>query len=79
MATGILERVPFDEITDQARQVRFWRTAATVIAFLLFGLGWVVAKTFGVTWFALAWAGCAVREGWREGRRASGPARSPTG
>jgi hypothetical protein len=72
----LAERIPLDEITEQARQVRFWRTVLTVIAAALFGLGWVVAKAFGVTFLALAWSAVAVREGWREGRKVSrGPAR----
>jgi hypothetical protein len=68
VTTDLLERVPVDSITEQARQVKFWRSVATVIAAILFGAGWLVAKAFGVTWFALVWCGCAVREGWRDGR-----------
>lgn len=68
--TTLTERIPVDEITEQARQVHFWRSVATVIAAVLFGLGWVAFKFFAVAWFALAWCGCAVREGWREARHA---------
>lgn len=74
--TTLTERFPVDEITAQAREVRFWRSVLTVIAAVLFGLGWLVAKAFGVAWLALAWSAVAVREGWREGRKVSrGPAR----
>ena len=66
--SSLTERIPISEITEQARQVRFWRSVATVIAGLLFYTTWAVAKGFGVAWFALVWCGCAVREGWREGR-----------
>jgi hypothetical protein len=62
--TAVFERVPLDAITEQARQVRFWRTVLTVIAGVLFGAGWLVAKM----WLAAAWSAVAVREGWREGR-----------
>ncbi len=57
-------------ITAQARQVHFWRTVLTVLAALLFGIGWLTAKAFGLLWLALAWSAVAVREGWREGRKA---------
>ncbi len=68
MTTSVLDRVPVDAITEQARQVKFWRTALTVIAGVLFGAGWLTAKGFGVLWLASAWCAVAVREGWREGR-----------
>lgn len=75
--TTLTERIPVDEITAQAREVHFWRSVLTVIAAVLFGLGWVVAKAFGVAWLAAAWSAVAVREGWREGRRA-GQQRGPS-
>lgn len=74
--TTLAERIPLDEITEQAREVRFGRSVLTVIAAVLFGLGWLVAKAFGVTWLALAWSAVAVREGWREARKVNrGPSR----
>jgi hypothetical protein len=69
--TTLAERIPVDEITAQAREVRFWRSVLTVIAAALFGLGWLVAKAFGLAFLALAWTAVAVREGWREGRKVS--------
>jgi hypothetical protein len=68
MAASLLERVPVDGITAQARQVHFWRTVLTVVAAVLFGIGWLTARLFGALWLALAWSGVAVREGWRAGR-----------
>ena len=68
MTTDLLDRVPLDHITQQAREVRPGRAVLTVIAAVLFAVGWVVAKTFGVLWFSLVWAGCAVREGHRSAR-----------
>ena len=73
--TALTERLPLDEITAQAREVRFWRTVLTLVAAVLFGLGWVVAKAFGLAWLACAWSAVAVREGWRQGRMTHGPAR----
>lgn len=64
-----LDDVMTERITLEAREVRFWRTVATILAGLLFGLGFMVAKTFGLLWFALAWSVTAVRVGWREGRK----------
>jgi uncharacterized membrane protein YedE/YeeE len=72
MAT-MLDRVPVAKITGQAREVHFWRTVLTVIAGLLFGLGWLVAKVVAVAWLALAWVFVAVREGYREGRKTATP------
>jgi hypothetical protein len=71
MAASLLERIPAEEITRQAREVHFRRTALTVIAAVLFGLGWLAAKLLTGAWLALAWSVVAVREGWREGRRVS--------
>ena len=79
MTANMLDRVPLDQITQQARQVKFWRSVLTLIAGLLFGLGWVTAKGFGVTWFAAVWCGCAVREGWRTGRAITPRGPSPVG
>jgi hypothetical protein len=68
MTTSVLDRVPLDAITEQARQVRFWRTVAKILAFVLFGAGWLAAKGFGLAWLCLAWPAVAMREGWRAGR-----------
>lgn len=68
------EEIPLDRITEQARQVRFWRTVLTVVAAGLFGIGWVAAKTCGLVWLGVAWAGTAAHVGWQEARR--GAARS---
>jgi hypothetical protein len=71
--TAITERLDLDAITAQARDVRFWRTVLTAVAGVLFGVGWVVAKAFGVVWLASAWVFVAVRAGYREGRGARVP------
>ena len=51
------------------------RVLLTVIAAVLFGLGWAAFKTCAITWLAAAWCGSAVIEGWQEARRA--PERDP--
>lgn len=63
-----LDRIPTERITAQAREVRFWHTILTLIAGLLFGLGWLAFKAGSAAWLAAAWSACAVREGWREAR-----------
>lgn len=73
MTTSVLDRIPLDEITEQAREVKPGRALLTVVAGVLFGLGWIVAKVFGVAWLGFTWSWVAVREGWRA---AHGPSRS---
>jgi hypothetical protein len=71
--TSLTERVPLDRIEARARQAHPGRVILTLIAALLFGLGWLAYKTCAVTWLALAWCGSAVIEGWssaRAGQRA---------
>jgi|SRR5215472_5311834 len=60
------ERV--EDISKQAREVRPGRVFASLIGGLLFLIGWLVAKAFGVAWFALVWCAIAVRQGWRDAR-----------
>lgn len=73
MAVASVE-IPLDRITEQARQVKFWRTVLTALAGLLFGVGWVAAKGFAVLWLVACWSVAAARVGWQEARR--GAARS---
>ena len=68
MSATLLDRVPVDQIGEQARQARPGRVALTVIAGVLFGAGWVVAKTLGTVWLGVAWCFTAARLGWREAR-----------
>lgn len=57
--------VPVEEITAQARQVRFGRTVLSLIGFVFFALGWVLSTA----WLALCWCAVAVRTGWREAQQ----------
>lgn len=72
MTTNVLDRVPLDDIAAQARDAHPGRAVLTLVAGLLFGVGWMVAKVFAVAWLAAAWSFLAVREGWRS---AHGPSR----
>lgn len=62
--TAVLDRVPVDRITTQARDVHFGRTVLTIIAAVFFSLGWIVAKV----WLAVVWCAVAVKVGWAEAR-----------
>jgi hypothetical protein len=73
--TTLTERIPLDDISSQARAVRPGRTVLTVIAAVLFGVGWVTARVFAVVWLSVMWSGVAVREGWRSSH---GPSRKTT-
>lgn len=64
--------VPVERITAEARQIRFGRTVLTVLAALLFSMGWCVAKLFSGLWLVLAWTATAVKVGWVEARKGSG-------
>lgn len=66
----MIERIPLERISTEAREIHFGRTMATLIAALLYVLGWLVAKAFGVLWYAAAWSATAVKVGWDEGRKA---------
>jgi uncharacterized membrane protein YedE/YeeE len=70
--TSVTERIPLDRIESRARAARPGRTALTVIAAVLFGLGWLACKACAVTWLAVAWCGSAVAEGWVTARQRDG-------
>jgi hypothetical protein len=73
MTTSALDRVPVERISERAQQARPGRTVLTVIAGALFGVGWLVAKAFGVLWLAFTWSWAAVGVGWEA---AHGPSRA---
>jgi len=60
--TAVLERVPLDRISNEARDVRFGETLLRLVLFLLVGMG----KAAGYGWLVPVWCALAVREGWRE-------------
>ncbi len=70
MTSTILNRVPVERITAQARQVHAGRTLLTLLAGAFFLAGWVAFRVAALAWLALAWCAVATREGWREARKA---------
>jgi hypothetical protein len=68
--TTILDRVPVERITAQARQVHAGRTLLTMLAGFFFLIGWVAFRVVAVAWLALTWCAVATREGWLEARKA---------
>lgn len=69
----LLDTQRLDRITAEARQMRFGRVLLTILAGLLYGVGWIAAKGFGGLWLALAWSAVAVRVGWQEARKQTKP------
>lgn len=65
---AVLDRVPAGRVGTRTWDVRPGRAVLTVIAAVLFGLGWVAAKTSRAVWPALAWTGTALAIGWDEAR-----------
>lgn len=63
-----LDRIPVERITVEARDVRFGRTVLTLIAGILFGIGWLIAKAVGALWLVVAWCATAIKVGWLEAR-----------
>lgn len=65
----VLDDATLAQISTRARQISFGRTLLTLIAGLLFGLGWVTARVLGLLWLGLAWSAVAIKLGWTEGRK----------
>lgn len=68
-----LDKVLVDEIGTEARRIEFAAVAGkagrlllTILAAILYSLGWTVRKVIVATWLALTWSWAAVRLGWRE-------------
>jgi hypothetical protein len=55
-----------DVIAARARDAKPGRVLLTVLAAVLFCLGWGVRKFFAVIWLAVAWSYFAAAEGWNE-------------
>jgi hypothetical protein len=66
--TAFVERVPVDRITTRARDAHFGRTILTLIAAVLYALGWLVATVLSVLWLTITWSVTAVRVGWEDAR-----------
>jgi hypothetical protein len=74
VTTSVLDQIPVERISERAAQARPHVVVLTVIAAVLFGLGWVSFKAFAGAWFVLAWCGSAVIEGWQSARADAGAA-----
>ena len=53
-------------INTEAKQVQFSRFVLTLLAGVLYGIGWTVRKLFVVLWLAIAWSWTALKLGWQE-------------
>jgi hypothetical protein len=62
---AVLDRVPVDAITTQAREVDVRRVLLTLLALVPFLLGWAA----GAIVTAVLWACAAVKAGWVDARR----------
>lgn len=69
----VLDFVPVERISEQARQAQFGRTIRVLIAALFYGLGWITSKTCVAAWAAVAFSAAAIKTGWVDAR----PARPP--
>lgn len=63
---SVLTHVDLEAIEREAGEVNFGRAFLTVIAVILFAVGYM----FGVMSRALAWTAVAIRAGYRAGRKA---------
>jgi hypothetical protein len=68
---SFFDDVLVERINVEAREVRFGRAILMLLAGLLYGVGWIAARTFGLIWLALAWSYTAMKVGWQEGRKSA--------
>ena len=64
----MLQQATLDQIREQARTLTPVRTLLTLIASVLFALGWFAARTLGVIWSGFTWAYAAVVVGWKSAK-----------
>jgi hypothetical protein len=60
-----------DRVNAQAKDLEFWRTVLTVVAAVLYGLGWVIGWVFKGTWLVLSWCFAAAKVGFLDVHRGS--------
>lgn len=65
---SVVDRVPTAEIRVQAQQVHLGRALLTLLAGLLYAVGWLAGKTVTVGALVVLWSAAAVKVGWREAR-----------
>lgn len=66
---SVLERIPVDRITSEAREMQLGRTLVTLLAGVFYVLGWLAAKAVGAVWGAVSWCVAATKVGWMDARR----------
>lgn len=80
----VLDRVPVEQISAQAKDAKPGIAILTVIAAVFFGIGWTAGKAaivvqtlFRGVWRGIVWSGVAVKVGWQTARaeRSGEPAR----
>lgn len=64
---AIFDRIPVDRINTEARQINLGRALLTLVAGLLYAIGWIVARTTIYLWIAITWCVAAVKVGARDG------------
>jgi hypothetical protein len=64
----VVDRIPTQRIRAQATQVNLGRLLLTVIAGLLFAVGWAAGRTVTGVVLAVLWSAAAVKVGYREAR-----------
>lgn len=82
---NVLDRVPLEQISEEAKQADVGKLALTALAAVLYSIGWIAGKVFTIVARILVlairgavWAGLAVKLGWTESRKprqSLGPAR----
>lgn len=68
----IMNQISIERVSAQAREIRFGRTLLTLLATVLYCVGWITAKTWIWLWFALCWSAVAIKVGWTDARSTSG-------
>lgn len=70
---AFLDEVMVKQINTQAQEIHFRRALLTVLASILYAVGWITRKLFVVLWLTLTWSWAAIRLGWRD----AGPKPTP--
>lgn len=76
MTTTVLDRVPVERISERAREFRFGRFVASLIALPFMLAGWTAAKTVPLVWFGCKWLGAAAELGWKSAQAPSARAQN---
>lgn len=62
-----------DRVNEEAKDVEFWRAVLTVIAAVLYGVGWTIGWVFKGTWLVVTWCYAAAKVGFMDARRSRQP------